>query len=199
MGSFLRGLADRKFAESVFKSGKINTLAAATAVTLEKEAERERMEQMLQKQGHEVMEVGAAAATPATATTDQVVSMLETLQWRMERLTMKVAKMETRQTPAVSPRPTTTQGPKSGERRFPNRNRWADDGRPICNGCGKVGHVSRAPQTPASYHPDCTALPAVGGSIGAAPRGCRRGIQLAMAGQEVNTLVDTGAAQTLMA
>ena len=47
MGSFLRGLADRKFVESMFKSGRINTLAAATAVTLEKEAERERMEQML--------------------------------------------------------------------------------------------------------------------------------------------------------
>ena len=143
VGSFLRGLADHKFAESVFKSGRISTLAAATAVTLEKEAERERMEQMLRKQGHEVMEVGAAAATPATAAADQVVSLLETLQRRMERLTTKVAKMETRQMPAVSPRPTTTRGPKSGERRSPNWNRWADDGRPICNGCGKAGHMFR--------------------------------------------------------
>ena len=76
------------------------------------------------------MEVGAATTMPATAAADQVVSMLEVLQQRMERLMMKVAKMETRQMQAVSPRPITTRGPKSGELQPPNWNRWVDGGDP---------------------------------------------------------------------
>ena len=63
VASFLRSLADLQFAERLYWMGRVAKLDSAIKVALEKEAEREKMEQMLRSWGEEPMEVGALNAT----------------------------------------------------------------------------------------------------------------------------------------
>ena len=67
VAAFLRGFADRRFAERLFRTGRTQKLASMVSAALEKEAERERMEQMLHAQGQESMEV--SQLTEKTETT----------------------------------------------------------------------------------------------------------------------------------
>lgn len=56
---FLRGFSDKGFAERLFRTGKVPTLDAAILTATEKDAEREKLEQVFQGQGqsHTPMEV----------------------------------------------------------------------------------------------------------------------------------------------
>ncbi len=142
VASFLRGLADRQFAERLYRTGRVATLSNAIQVALEKEAERERMEQMLRSRGEEPMEVSPVDAT------DKLLGVMTTMQHRLEQVSSRLAKMEARG--ATPPKTKPIQDPPKrrqqqdgqGDKRRP-RYRWDEQGRPICNRCARPGHISR--------------------------------------------------------
>ena len=106
VASFLRGFADRTFAERLFRTGKVTTLTEAISTALEKEAERESLEQVLQIKGQETMEVDVVNKTTVSAET-KMTSMMETIQRRLEQLNSRLAKVEAsrnQQSPPKSPR-----------------------------------------------------------------------------------------------
>ena len=142
VASFLWGLADWQFAERLYRTGRVATLASAIQVALEKEAERERMEQMLRSRGEEPMEVSSVEAT------DRLLGVMNMMQRRLEQVTSHLAKMEA----AGEARPNTKpqqEIPKhrqqqggQGDKRRP-RYRWDEQGRPICNCCARPSHIYR--------------------------------------------------------
>ncbi len=140
VASFLRGLTDRQFAERMYRTGRVTTLDAAVKTALEKEAERERMEQMLRSRGEEPMEVGAVEAT------GRLIGLMDKMQRSIEQVTTRLSKIEARKEAQPAPRPQQV-APKQQRRdrksgRRPDH-KWDDKGRPICNSCGKSGHVYR--------------------------------------------------------
>lgn len=134
VAAFLRGFADRHFAEQLFRTGRISTLTNAVAAALEKEAERERMEQMLNRQGHESMEVGQISRhTSEDATTK--------LSRQLEQIVTRLAKLEAPSQSQKHEKPDWKA--KRGTKGNRPDHRWADDGRPICNYCKEAGHYFR--------------------------------------------------------
>ena len=153
VASFLRGFRNRQFTERLFRTGKIETLEAAIAAALDKEAERERLEQVL-KTGEEKMEVDVVDS--------RVASMLDTVTRRLEQINTRMAKLEANkgkqsappstptktrgQTPASQPRPLQArqvqQQPVGGKHKE-QRHKWTDDGKPICAYCSQAGHLFR--------------------------------------------------------
>ena len=75
VASFLRGFADRTFAELLFHTGKVTTLTEALSTALEKEAERESLEQVLQIKGQETVEVDVVNKTTVSAETEMTFMM----------------------------------------------------------------------------------------------------------------------------
>lgn len=151
VASFLRGFRDRQFTERLFRTGKVKTLDEAIATALEKEAERERLEQVL-KTGEERMEVDTVDS--------KVTSMLDTVQRRLEQLNTRIAKVEAKGKQSASPSTSgkavvqtppnqqrqnqqKQQQPKINKRRKDPRHQWTDDGKPICAYCSKPGHLYR--------------------------------------------------------
>ena len=211
VASFFRGFADRTFAERLFRTGKVTTLTEAISTALEKEAERESLEQVLQIKGQETMEVDVVNKTTVSEEA-KMTSMMETIQRRLEQLNSCLTKVEAsrnQQSPPKSPRA----GVNSTVNRLsrlrtsePDRrqsmqcnclHQWTPDGRPICGFCRQLGHFyrecrRRLPGTAARLTP--SGAPEV-----ADLSGCRKSIQLAIAGIQINALIDTGAARSLMA
>ena len=160
VASFLRGFADRAFAERLFRTGKVSTLAEAINTALEKEAEREKLEQVLQSRGHESMEVDVVDR-PAVglSTSDKMGSMIETMQRRLEQLNTRFAKLEAaknKQSTPIRASATSTGNNVNKQRsrktihvdgRQPvnteRRHQWTPDGRPICGFCRYPGHLFR--------------------------------------------------------
>ena len=155
--SFLRGFADRTFAERLFRTGKVTTLTEVISTALEKEAERESLEQVLQIKGQETMEVDVVNKTTESAET-RMTSMMETMQRRLEQLNSHLSKVEpfrNRQSPPKSPRaavnstanrPSRRRTSEPDRRQPVHRNRlhqWTPDGRPICGFCRQPAHFYR--------------------------------------------------------
>ena len=137
VASFLRGLADRLFAERLYRTGRVATLESAIKVALEKEAEREKMEQMLRSRDEEPVETGVLDAT------GQLLGLIDTMRKRLEQVTTRLAKIEAskelKQPPKVK-KGQWKQG-RSGAKRPAHK--WDSQGRPLCSWCGEVGHMYR--------------------------------------------------------
>ena len=151
VASFLCSLADRQFAEKLYRTGSVAKLDSAIKVALEKEAEREKMEQMLRSRGEEPMEVGAINST------GHLLDLMGTMQQRLEQVSTRLAKMEAAASAkSVSPKRMEESQPN---KQRPNRlqqgcgkslvagkakrrpdHKWEMEDRPICNRCGKPGH-----------------------------------------------------------
>ncbi len=157
VASFLRGFADRTFAERLFRTKKVSTLDEAISTALEKEAERESLEQVLQCKGQESMEVDAVDKS-IESTDAKMSSMMETIQRRLEQLNTRMAKVEASRNKLPSTKgPGVTAGRtvnKPSQRRTTDQDRrqpvrinrrheWASDGRPICGFCRRPGHLYR--------------------------------------------------------
>lgn len=157
VGSFLRGFADRTFAERLFRTGRVSTLAEAINTALDKEAEREKLEQVLQSRGHESMEVDAIDRPTASAG-NKMSSMMETMQRRLEQLNTRIAKMEATKSKLPSSKATgatadsrvnkpRNREPANFDKRRPasidRRHQWTQDGKPICGFCHQPGHLYR--------------------------------------------------------
>ena len=82
VASFLRGFADCTFAECLFCTGKVSTLTEAINTVLEKEAEWECLEQVLQTKGQESMEVNVVDK-PTVSTDTRMACMMEMIQQRL--------------------------------------------------------------------------------------------------------------------
>lgn len=139
VANFLRGLADRQFAERLYRTGRVATLDSAIKVALEKEAERERMEQMLRSRGEEPMEVSAVGAT------DRLLELMGTMQHRLDQVSSRLAKMEAAKNRPTVTAPSRRQVPRRQDDRGKGRieHKWDAQGRPICSKCGKSGHLYR--------------------------------------------------------
>ena len=116
------------------------------AVTLVNRYEDSRERYMQLDRQEEVMEVGAVGhrttnPVPAKSQDDQPVTYSQ-----MERLITRIAKLEASRSPQATQR-RGTQPPKG---------KWTEDGKPLCNHCGKVGHIKR----------ECRSLRAGNGSKG---------------------------------
>ena len=142
VASFLRGLTDRHFAERLYRTGRVTKLEDAIKVALEKEAERERMEQMLRSAGQEPMEVGGLE------TTTRLLGLVDSMQRRLDQVSTRLSSMEASASntakgkPKAAPtkQPLPSRGAKGKRRRD---HKWDEHGRPICNHCGKSGHIYR--------------------------------------------------------
>ncbi len=137
VASFLRGFADRHFAESLYKTGRVTTLESAVKVALEKGAEREKMEQMLRSRSEEPVEMGALDAT------SQLLGLMDTMQKRLEQVTTRLAKMEASKESRPPPKFKREQGKQEKWGAKCTDHKWDRQGRPICSRCGKVGHMYR--------------------------------------------------------
>ena len=89
VSSVLKGLKDQKLATQVCELSKCDTFEAASKVALEKEAQREKMEQMLE---HEPMEVGSAHKENGVA--DNFMSIIDTMQRRIEQMHTRLQQTE---------------------------------------------------------------------------------------------------------
>ena len=87
VSAFLKGFTDREFGCRLFRTGRTQTLATASVVALEKETQREKEVQIL---GHEPMEVGSGR--PENVMADKLLSVIETMQRRMEQIQTGVSK-----------------------------------------------------------------------------------------------------------
>ena len=141
-GWFLRGLADRQFAERLYKTSRVAALASAIQVALEKEAEREWMEQMLCSQGEELMEVSPVDAT------NRLLGVMDTMQHCLEQVSSHLVKMEAAGEAKTNSRPKQVapkrrpQQQKVGGKKGP-WHKWDEQGCDICNYCGRSGHLYR--------------------------------------------------------
>lgn len=156
VSSFLRGFADRPFAERLFRTRKTSTLAEVIASALDKDAERERMEQTFAIQGHTPMEIGSIAkpGTALVAATadgdiktqlDQLCQKLTQIDKRTQQTAEAVKRVNKEATP-----PESKQGQTGGQQQKPKQNyvakynlKWTKDGRPICSHCRLAGHTYR--------------------------------------------------------
>ena len=154
VASFLRGFADLPFTERLFRTGKVSTLEEAISTALEKEAQRERLEQVLLKRGQEKMEVDSVDTAPTKA------SVVDTMQRRLEQLNTRMAKVEAKGSKQPAPSASANEpqqsaqaaqaakqrpqnpGNKQPARRDP-RHLWTADGKPICGYCSRTGHLFR--------------------------------------------------------
>ena len=154
VASVLRGFAERTFAERLFCTGKVTTLIEAISTALEKEAERESLEQVLQIKGQETMEVDVVKKTTMSEET-KMTSMMETMQRRLEQLNARLARVEAsrnQQSLPKSPRAevnSTANRPCRRRTSEPDRrqpvqcnclHQWTPDGRSICGFCRQPGH-----------------------------------------------------------
>lgn len=136
VASFLRGFSDRQFAARVFRSGKVAKLAEAVAEALAKEAEQEKLQQVLR--GPEPMEIDAVNTEKPV---DKLLSIMETMDRRLQQLNTRVAKVEANRRTEV-PKAAPRQQGRSGKATRTDH-KWTTDGRAICNNCGQVGHLYR--------------------------------------------------------
>lgn len=147
VSGFLRGLADRRFAEKLFQSGDVATLSAVTARALVLEAQREKMEQVLRLDGHEVMEVDTVDENNTVATLQKQLDQLSARLSRAENSLRATPKDGGASDDKPKPKPDNKKGRAEGGKRrksskFPNH-RWTKDGVPICNFCSAEGHLYR--------------------------------------------------------
>ena len=103
VGAFLRGFADRHFAERLFRKGSIKTLNEAIEAAFLLEADREKMEQILHSQGHEPMEVG-----PLNTTVPDLGKVLASITKSIDALSTRIQKAESHNAPASPPSPKAT-------------------------------------------------------------------------------------------
>ena len=157
VSSFLRGLRDRHFAERVFRKGRTGSLQEVTTTTLELEAEREKMDQMLKSRGQEMMEVDSVGRKDSTD------DPLAQMQRQLQELTLRIARSEQRPSPRSTrpdhkqqweekrngrnPQPQqrrqqrTTTGEHKPQTSTPYK--WTRSGQPICSFCERPGHIRR--------------------------------------------------------
>lgn len=156
VSSFLRGFTDRKFAERLFRMGKIDTLAEVTVSALTLDAEREKMQQMLKVQGQEEMEVDSL---------DSDQKAVAALQQQVKQISARLAKTENKclannqhsrdanskqdSSKATAKGAKSAMSPPPKKRSRPDH-KWTASGQPICNFCSQVGHFYRNCQQRAS-------------------------------------------------
>ena len=140
VGAFLRGFADRTFAERLFRKGPHKKLHEAVKAALDLETQRERMEQVLHQQGHEPMEVGVTDALKGIATNVGTMNdMLRSVSARLDKLEKQPRQQQRPgQQQALQPSSATQAPQRPAPQNSPYK--WAEDGKPICAYCQKKGH-----------------------------------------------------------
>lgn len=98
------------------------------------------MEQVLRSRGEEPMEVGSVD------TTGKLLSVMESMQRRLEQVNSRVANMEGKTKappPATKPQEGQSKKPIPRKKNVRPDHRWTEKGEPICNLCYKPGHLYR--------------------------------------------------------
>lgn len=149
VSGFLRGFADRTFAERLFRTHKVSTLAEAIAAALTLDADRERMEQVFANPGHEAMEIGVAEDSNAA-----LLGAVNKLSQRVDKLGKQLTQMGTgskqvagghaKEAVASTSAAKKEQQASKGTRKRRFKWEWAPSGQPICNYCREAGHVYRS-------------------------------------------------------
>ena len=134
--AYARALYDSSIARKLITEGNPADIEAALAYMEQVAAGMELFDNIERKRRDEPMEIGVVQATSSMC--DQLnnfADVLTTLKKQNEKVMTRIAKLEAQHV-GQRPGPVNTSGLR-------NRSRWTKDQKPICDHCGKVGHMKR--------------------------------------------------------